>query len=218
MMRSTLSPRCLSSFLLSALGGLLLLASGCGEDPNHDWDPMASQPDELVPPRNWTYLDTTAAPTLLAVKANSNKSSGTSNDITLSYRNKTATYSCTITASISDGGSQSCVPTQSSSETSPSPQGDWFYVKYADKTNSSNNSDGLLITALTVTTSGVAYELSSFSKGAETVYGAFSCTGCGGIFNDEDCNSCWIDGDDHNGCLELKTDMSADSVIRCVDY
>ena len=94
-MRSTLSPRCLSSFLLSALGGLLL-ASGCGEDPNHDWDPMASQPDELVPPRNWSYLDTTAAPTLLSSKRTPTRAAA-SNDITLSYRNKTATYSCTIT-------------------------------------------------------------------------------------------------------------------------
>lgn len=218
MRRSILAPRILRSLLGPALGGLVLLTAGCGADPNLDLDPPSSQPEELVPPRNWSYLNTTAVPTRLAVTANSNKSSGTTNDITLAYRNKTATYSCTITASISDGGTQSCVPSQSSDETSPSAQGDWFYIKYADKTNSQNSSDGLLITSITVTISGTAYQLSSFNKGAETVYGAFSCTGCGGIFNDENCNSCWIDGDDHNGCLELKTDMNADSTIRCVDY
>lgn len=168
---------------------------------------------EAEPPANWTELSTTSAPTQLRMTAHGSSNSGTTDDITLVYRNRTATYSCSITEDISDGEQVVCTPTQSSSETSL--DYDLFYVKYTNTANTYEYDDGLRVTALTVTFSGapVAYALDTYSYGGSGI----KCEGCD-IFNDN-CNSCWIDGDGQGDCIELRGKMlsAASTNMNCIN-
>jgi hypothetical protein len=166
---------------------------------------------EAEPPANWTEVSTTAAPSELRVTAHTTSNSGTTNDITLVYRNNSATYSCTITEVISDGETVACTPTQSSTTTNA--DYDLFYVKYTDKANSFNYSDGLRVTTLYVSyqNAPTAYTIEWFNEAS-----GLNCEGCD-IFGDG-CNSCWIDGDGQGDCLEMRSPMQADTNTQCIDH
>jgi hypothetical protein len=167
---------------------------------------------EAAPPANWSELSTTEAPTLLKLTAHSTSNSGTTDDITLAYRNKSATYSCTITDTIADGATVSCTPTQSSSTTNQ--DNDLFYVKYANQSNSFNYDDGLRITSVNASFSGAStsYSLEEF----EDPGAGLNCEGCD-VWG-ENCNSCWIDGDGQGDCLEMRSPMQANAESNCIDH
>jgi hypothetical protein len=168
---------------------------------------------ETIPPSNWNTVSTTDAPTELRVSAHASSNSGTADNLTLAYRNKSGTYSCTITTDIADGETASCTPTQSSTNTHS--DYDYFYVKYTDKDNSFAYDDGLRASKVTVTFEGAstAYSLTSFTYSGSGI----KCEGC---FLGQDCNSCWLDGDGQGDCLELRANMrsSEDININCIDH
>lgn len=181
----------------------------------------------IEPPENgrdWGVLFTNDVPEKLRITAHSSTNSGTTDDITLAFRNETGTYSCDITATIADGGTQECVPTLSSTETDPSY--DRFYIKYKDKTTAAGSDDGLRITSFAVKvindwlsdSTAQWYTNENFS---EAVGEIINCEGCGlGV----ECNSCWIDGDGHQDCVEIKfliNNANQDSDggdANCIDY
>lgn len=133
--------------------------------------------------------------------AHSSSNSGTTNDIVLKYKNRTGTYSCTITETISDGETVSCVPTLTG--TGKSSDGyDWLYAEYA---SSSSCSDGLRVTEVAVKNSTTWYTLGTFDQG---IYNT-KCEGCSWITLWEgDCNSCWLDCDGNGNCSGMKWRMT----------
>ncbi|HMV69445.1 MAG TPA: hypothetical protein PKA64_21565 [Myxococcota bacterium] len=167
---------------------------------------MCEAPESLTP-ANGTVLRTNDTPSKLSVTARSDSNAGTSNDVTLIYRNNAATYSCTITATIADGGTQECTPSWSSSETDIA--SDKMYVKFAG----TDNTDGLKFTTATVVINGTTYENGTYD---EAISADIRCAGCN--IWDESCHSCWIDGDGNGNCKEAKmvSTSSGSSTIWCL--
>lgn len=192
--------------VLASLIATLLLAA-CGPEGDMDQDP----PDEpeLTAPSNGSYynLSTYAAPTTLYVVAKDTSGAGTTNSIDLLYRNKAGTYKCTISGGVSQGATGSCNPSYHDSTTTSGE--DWFYVKYSD----SSTSDGFLVTEVKVLYSGKTYGPTGFEKYSGTT---MSCSGCD-LFG-SGCNSCWIDGDGHTDCTEMRIEMDSPSeaLTRCL--
>lgn len=189
-------------FVLAAL----LSLPGCGQKMADPDDGGIDGPEELEPPpANWDELNTSGAPTWLGIYVNDSASNaGTTHTLKLSYRNKTATYSCTI-AGASKGETKGCTPTQSSTTTNSNE--DQFYLAFADTNNSS---DGLRFSSVKVTLGGVTYSKVEFDR-AEDGEAALECHGCGsnGLNN---CGSCWIDGNSSGGanCVEVRIPMDND--------
>lgn len=193
----------LSRLILAAL----LSFTGCGPQQMGDPDDGAIQgPEELEPPpANWTEINTTGAPTWLGIYVNDSASNaGTSHTLKLAYRNKTATYSCTINGA-NKGETKGCTPSQSSTETAGDE--DKFFLAFND---SSQSSDGLRFSSVKVTLAGVTYTKDEFDR-SENGETDLECHGCGsnGIDN---CGSCWIDGNSSGGanCVEVRIPMNND--------
>jgi hypothetical protein len=195
------TPRFLS-FVLAALISL----PGCGQQMSDPDDNNIEGPeDPEPPPANWDELNTSGAPTWLGIYVNDSASNaGTTHTLKLAYRNKTATYSCTINGA-SKGETKGCTPSQSSTQTNNNE--DQFYLSFAD---SSASSDGLRFSSVKVTLSGVTYTKDEFDR-TEDGENNIECHGCGsgGI---ENCGSCWIDGNSSGGanCVEVRIPMDND--------
>ena len=86
---------------------------------------------------------------------------------------------------------------------------DYFYIKFADKDNSYNYDDGLLVTSVSAKHNDTWYTQGYFSEGS-----GLSCTGCD--FWGDYCNSCWLDGDGHGDCKEIKTEADAPYDAWCL--
>jgi hypothetical protein len=201
-----------SSLVVNACKGAVLVAlvalmPSCVVDAESlddvDVDPVPARTQGT-----WTgNLSTNDAPEYLWVVANSSSNSGTSNDLYLRYWNKSGKYSCNVTGTIVDGGARGCAPTRYG-DYSDSP--DIFKVGYL---NSDDRNDALLVTEVSAEIGNAEYVMNTFTKVFPTT---ISCTGCGGIFEDEECNSCWIDGDDHKKCVEMKIYFaSAGGTVEC---
>lgn len=193
----------LTWYVISPL--LCLSCSGDDGDPtpeptptpavDTDQDPGADEVETPAPEPNWVTLSTSGTPTKLTVKAYDSSDAGTTHPLTLKYRNKSGTWTCNISGGVTAGSSASCTNiTQSSTETSNTE--DNFYVGYSG----SSNTDGLLFTALTVTINGSNYSVSVFAEQTNKV----TCKDCESV---NGCSSCWIDGDGHNDCTQVKVLM-----------
>ncbi|HMV69715.1 MAG TPA: hypothetical protein PKA64_22930, partial [Myxococcota bacterium] len=170
--------------------------------------------DDAEPPSNGGYdavLVRDDVPEALRVTAHSSSNSGTTDSITLVLRNSEASYACTISGGVATGASAECVPSKSSSSTD---YGDVFYVKYTDKSSAAGSDDGLRMTSFAVKYDGTWYTTQTFDIALST---KIDCEGC---FLASDCNSCWLDGDDHNKCLEIKSDamLEGDGTVQCIDH
>lgn len=159
-----------------------------------DRDPTDDEVETPAPEPNWSTLSTSGTPTKLTVKSYDSSDAGTTHPLTLKYRNKSGTWTCSISGGVAKNSSASCTSiTQSSTETQSTDQ---FYVGYAG----ADDSDGLLFTALTVTINGSSYSVSTFTEETNNV----TCKDCEGA---RGCSSCWIDGDGHNECTQVKVEM-----------
>lgn len=179
----------------------LISLSGCGK-PDPDDGNVEGPEDPEPPPSNWTELHTSDVPTWLGIYVNNSASNaGTTHTLRLAYRNKTATYACTINGA-SKGETKGCTPSQSSTTTASDE--DKFYLAFDDEDESS---DGLRFSSVKVTLAGVTYSKDEFDR-SENGETDLECHGCGsgGIDN---CGSCWIDGNSSGGanCVEVRIPM-----------
>lgn len=197
------SIRSLTASLLGGIG-LAMLASGCGPvDEGGSADLVA----KLAQP-----LNSSSAPSTLWVKANSTAESGTTYDVELIYYNNGGKYSCVISGyfgleSVAAGSTQGCDAVKYS-DSDEADGTDYLLVGFTEAQQSYAN-DGLLVTSVSVTIAGNLHEVDTFNDTSAIDSQKLECTGCD--LGKKNCNSCWIDADDHNRCTQFKVDMSGGS-------
>lgn len=155
---------------------------------------LCGAPPEKMPPSN-------ATPAKMYVKAYSSKNSGTTGDIKVAFATGGKYYECTITDTISDGGSKECTISYTSTD----------YGSYASAyfrvENSSN--DGLqLDTICAKDSSGNVIECAGtfLDLGASA-----TCNGCSFGY----CGRCWLDADGNGKCKKMTIVSDSDNLISC---
>lgn len=156
------------------------------------------------PPSNWSNLSTTDLPTAIYITTeDDNSDSGSTNNLTVKYRNESGTFQCSISGGIASGATASCTSfTQSSTETDTTR--DDLYIGYSG----TPNTDGLLVTEVKIVTGGSEYVVSKFTKAGSDI----DCWGGDATYT----AACWIDSDAHKKCKQMKIKLQGNkSEVGC---
>jgi len=163
---------------------------------------------------NFESYSTNTAPRALAIQVGADSDGGTGARIELLYRNEIGTYGCFIPGPLTAGGVYSCATEWRSStvtEGSTTARADYFYVGYADYPYSG---DGLQVTGVSVMdSSGNTTAKVQFDKPASD---APKLTSCGGTFNNQYCNTFWIDNGGSPDCTQVKVWMRSAGEAKCI--